>query len=234
VRPTSVIDVGAAYGDWSIMCQAVFPSARYLLVEPLEEFAPFLHDAVARLSDANWVPAVAAGQRGERNLRVHRDLVGSSLLVEAQESDDVETRVVSAAAVDELVRDHDAAGPYLLKVDAQGGELEVLRGAQDTLRQTELVILEVTFLPLLIDGPEFADVVSVMAASGFVMHDILDLSYRPLDGALAQADAMFVPASSPLRTEVGWASPNDQRRLEADFRGAYEKRRRQLGGAATH
>ena len=35
--PTTVIDVGASNGQWTRECRQIFPGARYLLVDPLEE-----------------------------------------------------------------------------------------------------------------------------------------------------------------------------------------------------
>ena len=35
-------------------------------------------------------------------------------------------------------------GPYLLKIDVQGAELDVLEGAQNLLKDTEAVVLEVS------------------------------------------------------------------------------------------
>ena len=39
--PGTVIDVGAAHGDWSRMCRRVYPNAEYILVEPLSEYFAF-------------------------------------------------------------------------------------------------------------------------------------------------------------------------------------------------
>jgi FkbM family methyltransferase len=227
-QPRTVIDVGAAYGDWTRACKAVFPSATFLMVEPLEEFAPFLKRVAADLPSVSWVSAAAAREAGSGELRVHADLVGSSLLVETLESTDVEPRPVRITTVDALVREHDASPPFLLKVDVQGNELDVLAGATETLADASLVILEVSFFPFLVGGPQFDEVVAFMRAAGFMTYDVFDLSYRPLDGALAQADLMFVPIGSPLRSEHAWDSESEQSVDEHARRNAFERRRKSL------
>ena len=60
------------------------------------------------------------------------------------------------------------------------------------------------------------------------MYDILNLMYRPLDGALAQADVLFVPHGSPLRKRHGYASPEQRRLQDLTLRKAYDRKRNRL------
>src|SRR3954449_6529991 len=55
--PATVIDVGVAYGTPELY--DAFPDARFLLVDPLEEYAPAIDGIVARLRSAEWVRAAA-------------------------------------------------------------------------------------------------------------------------------------------------------------------------------
>jgi hypothetical protein len=45
-----------------------------------------------------------------------------------------------------------------------------------------------------------------MNDAGFVLFDIVAVNRRPLDLALAQMDAVFVPETSPLRRDHRWAA----------------------------
>ncbi len=58
----------------------------------------------------------------------------------------------------------------LLKMDAQGAELDILRGAKDTLAQAVVVIPEVRFYQMYHDEPMWADVDSELRGQGFVLH----------------------------------------------------------------
>lgn len=228
VVPGTVIDVGAASGNWSAECHGVFPGARYLLVEPLEEFAGLLRGRVRSLGPLGsgaFIPAVASGEDGERAFNVHEDLFGSSLLREAESGVDGVERTVRSVTVDTLVREAGAPGPYLLKVDVQGAELDVLAGATVTLESAALVVLEVSFFNFHAGGPQFHDVVSHMKQAGFVVYDLFGLAYRPLDGALAQADVVFAPEDGPLRARHEFASPEQRARQNAALQTVYEQRR---------
>jgi methyltransferase FkbM-like protein len=147
-------------------------------------------------------------------INVHPDLVGSSLLYEADGAGvDGISREVPLKAIDDLCTEVKFGGPYLLKVDVQGAELLVLDGARRTLQDTELVILEVSLLHLYRDGPQLHDVVGYMRERGFLVYDIVGGHNRPLDGALAQVDLVFVRENGRFRLEQGYATEQQRRQL---------------------
>jgi len=221
VRPRSVLDVGAALGDWSRACAGVFPEARYVLVEPLAEFRPSL-DALAF---GEVVAAAVAAESGERTLHVHPDLVGSSLLREREgEHVDGMPRQVPVTTVDELVRVHGLQPPFLVKVDVQGAERDVVAGAGRTLADAAALIAEVSFFDFYDGGTPFEELVETMRAASFVVYDIGNLSRRPLDGALSQADVLFVPEDSPARREHIYAAPEQRAAQTAEFAAAIRRR----------
>jgi len=226
-RPGTCVDVGAAYGNFTIECAKVFPEAHYLLVEPLAEYEPSLQRLAARNPRVHLARVAAAAQEGQITFHVHKDLVGSSLFREAEGSgvDGVE-RTVPTATLDQLCQAHQVHGPYLLKLDVQGAELSALQGARVVLQQTEYVILETSLFKFFLDGPQLHDVVAFMGAQGFVPYDVLGLKYRPLDGALAQADIAFVKESGPFRTQHVYATPEQRQEQDTRFLQTLERERR--------
>lgn len=213
--PPTVVDVGAAYGSFTGLCQTIFPDARYLLVEPLEEYRPLLEETKQASPFVEYCLAAAAAQDGDITINVHPDLVGSSLCREVESGTGVNgvARTVRAVTVDRLIDEKALAGPYLLKVDVQGAELEVLAGAERTLSDAELVILEVSFFKFFEAGPECADVIAYMNRRGFVPYDVVGRQYRPLDGALSQADIAFVREDGMFRRQHAYATA-DQRQAQ--------------------
>ena len=214
VRPASVFDVGAAYGQFTRTCAAVFPEARHFLVEPLEEYRPYLNAVCADIPGTHQVAAAAAAAGGEITINVHPDLVGSSVYLEDEDSDvNGVPRTVPAVTLDDLVHDAEAKPPFLIKVDVQGAELDVLEGAGRNLEAVELALLEVSFFEFFKGAPLFAAVVAYMEARGFVSHDVYGLSHRPVDGALAQVDVAFVKADGPCRAYHHYATPQQRAEL---------------------
>lgn len=204
-HPATVIDIGAADGTPPLV--ETFPDAFHVLVEPLSEFEPQLR-ALVRKSRGVYRIAAANDTGHSVSLNVHTNhLHGSSLLKEEMgPAADGSTRLVPGLRLDDLLHELHLQGPILLKIDVQGAELIVLKGAPAVLQMTELLLLEVSFFNFLKDGPDFADVIQHMSGLGFAAYDIYGQCYRPLDGALAQVDVCFVRRDSPLRQDHRWAS----------------------------
>jgi len=119
--------------------------------------------------------------------------------------------------------ERNASPPYLIKIDVQGAELDVLAGGQTTLSQAEFVLLEVSLFQFFQQGPIFCDVVGYMKSKGFVPYDILGLQYRPLDRALSQIDISFVKETGLLRQFHHYATPGQRREQNRQFRGHFTR-----------
>ncbi|HEY9298920.1 MAG TPA: hypothetical protein VIQ31_21700, partial [Phormidium sp.] len=74
LQPKTIIDVGAASGTLALY--EVFPEARHILIEPLEEYIPHLNSLVDKLEQAEYIIAAATATPGKLVLNVHPDLVG--------------------------------------------------------------------------------------------------------------------------------------------------------------
>jgi FkbM family methyltransferase len=225
LAPATVIDVGAAEGTFTRICRKVFPQASYLLIEPLEEFASALDELQRTVPDIRVHRAAAASQTGEVTLHVHADLYGSSLLLE-RESGRVNglPRTVPAVTLDELVGSDGARPPFLLKLDVQGAELEVLGGAPAALAASEFVIMEVQLYRAFEGGSQLADVVAFMKGRGFAAYDISGFLYRPLDGALAAVDVAFVKEDGIFHASGAFATPAQREELNRRFAAAHRAR----------
>ena len=219
LSPATVIDVGAAYGEFTVECHRVFPDADYILVEPLEEYRPFLKALSSSVPSAQYVLAAASAEPGELVINVHPDLVGSSVYLE-DESSNVNgvPRMVPVITLDSLANDRGAIPPFLLKIDVQGAELDVLSGGERLLRSADYVLLEASFFEFFTGGPQFHDVVTFMESRGFVAYDICDLQYRPLDNALSQADIAFVKQKGFFRQHHQYATPKQREEQDRAFR----------------
>lgn len=209
--PATVLDVGAAHGTFTLNCHAIFPRARYLMIDPLQEYESHLNKIVASIPQTEYVLCAASASSGEITINVHPDLVGSSIYLEREESDvNGVPRTAPAETLDRLCEDRGMHGPYLLKVDVQGAELDVLAGAEKVLSETEYLIMEVSLFEFFSGGPQFYDVVSYMKSCEFVVYDILGLQFRPLDNALSQVDLAFVREDGQFRKHHFYASPKQR------------------------
>lgn len=203
--PKTVIDVGVADGTPSLLTR--FPSAKHLLIEPIEEYEKALQDICSQY-EAEYVLAAAGSRSGRMEIYVNPDrLDASSLLRPTHEKGKREIPVVT---LDDLCRERNLETPYVLKVDVGGAELQVLDGASKTLKDTALVILEVSFFSFGDGWPEFYDVIDYMKKRGFVAYDVFGGHNRPLDRARAMVDIAFVKENGRFRTSCAWISLEQQ------------------------
>jgi hypothetical protein len=78
----------------------------------------------------------------------------------------------------------------LLKIDTQGSELDVLRGAAELLARFQAVYCEVSFLELYAGQALASEVVAYLFERGFELSGIYNLQSSPTLGLL-QADMLF-------------------------------------------
>lgn len=95
--------------------------------------------------------------------------------------------------------------PVLMKIDAQGSDIEVLKGGEETVKQCDLVIVETGLQPFRNEENQTYRVISYMASQGFATYDFLSPLARPYDKALGQIDVVFVKEDGPLRNYPYWA-----------------------------
>jgi FkbM family methyltransferase len=215
--PGCIVDVGAAWGDFTRMATRLMPGTTVLLMEPLVEYDASLRRLLTEIPKTHLVQAAAADYVGQMTINVHGDLVGSSLMHEWDEPAEVngKPRDVAVTTIDAEMAKLGHPENVWLKIDVQGAELKVLAGAEETLRRTALLVVETTLFNTFADGPVTGDVMAFMAARGFVLYDIAGFLYRPLDGALMQIDVAFVPKDSALRRHHAFATPEQRREFTA-------------------
>ena len=89
--------------------------------------------------------------------------------------------------------------PDMLKIDTQGSELDILRGAGKLLDDTLAVELEVEFAPQYQDQPLFADIDQFMRSQGFMIRGLRRTFWRHAaespnagGGQLVHGDALYI------------------------------------------
>lgn len=205
-HPSIVVDVGVADGTFEIY--TVFPKAHYLLIEPLEEFMPGMR-WMARHYRAEIALAAAGAEERDVTIRfgqAHEEMHGATVIPSLGPAapSNLCSRTIAMRRVDSLVDGLRRAGPILLKVDTQGSELDVVRGATGVLDRIEVIILEVSLFNFGHAQPQMVEVVKFMSDLGYVPYDMFDGYNRPLDNALAQIDIAFVKADGRFRRDASF------------------------------
>jgi len=158
--------------------------------------------------DRLFLPYVI-GDGAEREFRICNEPMTSSLyepnlpLLDLFQNLGNLTRVVSRQKVqtrrlDDIgeVRDTD-----YLKLDVQGAELDVIRGAPEMLKDVLVVQTEVEFVPMYQEQPLFAEVDQGLRAAGFLIHRLLGYAGRMFK-PLAAGGNINAPGGQMLWGEV--------------------------------
>ncbi len=207
--PQGVVDVGAHKGDWTATAFGVFPEARYLLVEPQAEMQSYLAGLQGKCPAVYVLQAGLAEADGELVQTIWDDFAGSSFLPLSDSSllAAGKQRKTPVFRLDKYLAGHlPDFHPDLLKLDVQGFELEVLRGAESILPSVQLIVMETSLYEFEAGQPLIADVFEFMRRHDFVLYDVPGFARRPLDGALGQLDLAFVPRESHLRQDHKWTA----------------------------
>lgn len=197
-RPGTVIDIGVAAGTpWLYQ----FPEAKLVLVEPNRQFEIDLERIKTR-HQADIFPYGAGADFAELTLNVDLGTPSSSSLYAASDGlkaywqkwgqvREIETRTVDVKPLDAMIEDR-YRPPFLIKIDTEGFELEVLRGAIKSLGKTACLIVEASVAKRHEGSYAFADLIAFLHTHGFGLADLVDVSAFDGDGDIAYMDIAFI------------------------------------------
>ena len=200
-EPKTVFDVGVAYGTpW---LYEAFPHASYFLIDPLREALPHM-ERIKKSLNATILNVALGESAGIVNIEARENIRGSTIFAQEGEADSrlLSCYPVEVKRLDEIVPAFPT--PALCKIDVQGAELGVLKGMSGIMAQLDVVIVECHTLPTLRGIPEAAEVIHLMNEYGFCIYDVAFIGRRPLDGATAELDVVFVKKDSVFRSDHRW------------------------------
>jgi FkbM family methyltransferase len=193
-RPGGIIDVGANVGAWSSRMAKIFPDSPIHMIEA----QPSLESVLA----ASRIPYTMAllGPEERSPVPFYLSGTGSSVMEEVT-SFDRDVIELPVKRLDDIEPVAALRTPLLLKMDVQGYELEVLAGASETLKRTEVILSEVSLLEYNKGAPLMHEVIDYLASREFLPYDICGGLRRSSDSALFQTDMIFVRRDSQLRSK---------------------------------
>jgi FkbM family methyltransferase len=194
-----VLDAGANEGSFGRTLREEGYAGRIVSFEPLSHAYAKLERAAE--SDPQWecVRVALGAESGRAVLNVAGNWASSSLLPmkrRLRRADPrfayVETEAVDVATLDDLRPQFlRPADRVLLKLDVQGFELEVLRGAARTLRQVAALEVELSLKRLYDGGPLMDEVVEYLDARGFSLVESEPTFVHPKTRKTLQLDGLF-------------------------------------------
>lgn len=171
--PKTVFDVGVGCGTPELY--GAYPGAKYFLVEPLEEFRGALEKISGRINCV--ICHKALGDTEEiREITIEADPQLSSFCDRPRTDIPSGKRQVEVTTLDAILRENpDIATPILLKIDVEGSELKVLKGAGQLLKLTDMVIVEVSVAKRFKNSSTLEEIILFMKENGFAVFDFLTI-----------------------------------------------------------
>lgn len=198
---SNIFDVGANIGQFASQTRNTHPKSQIHSFEPVPEAYEKLSAWAA--SQDNMVKVNNVGLSSEcqeLSMYKHDDhLPSSSVLKNTETGEKIypqtkSTQVIKAKFItlDSYVAKNKPPmnKDCLLKIDVQGFELEVLKGAQSTLDNCKVVIVEYMIQGLYENQASFMGICEFLISRGFIYKGNLDQAYDS-DGEIVFVDLLF-------------------------------------------
>lgn len=206
LAPRTILDGGAFHGLWSQQAARLFPGAQLVLIEPNPHSRAMIEKNIAGIEPYPILMQSALGASdgtASFNIWGNVDNQSSASLLDHVAGPATQVVEVQVETLDSIAHKL-SMFPDLIKLDLQGGELDALRGGEAVLRHAEFAILEFGCLDAYVGRTNPSELLDMMYDHDYCLYDVVDLSDRPYDGALAGGDFFFVKNSSVLRKYKGW------------------------------
>lgn len=192
----TIVDVGANRGQFASISRRLFPASQIYSFEPLAGPAATFSKALGGDHRVRLFNNAIGAKAGSAPIYVTTHDDSSSLLkpgvaqqkvfgVQTQRMDEIAVRRLS-----ECVSREDLTAPALLKIDVQGGELEVLKGSEDLIDCFDAIYVECSYLQLYENQPLYGDIARWVEEHGFQLAGVYNQYVDPKQGPI-QADFLF-------------------------------------------
>lgn len=185
---SNFIDVGVGNGTFDLWKK--FKNKRLICVDPLDESAKICNKFL-KLRNYSFHKFAAGSKNGQKLLNVEKHIGRSTLLKVTKKNFEGKPKAkikVEIRTLDQIIKSTNTNGSYGIKIDVEGYELEVLKGAKKTLKKTNFVIVEARHNHITFQKQyKLSDLMTFMSSNNFVLTKILtakpfiaDLCFQPI------------------------------------------------------
>jgi FkbM family methyltransferase len=194
-KPKVIYDVGANIGTWTLLAKSFFTAAAVHTFEPLRQHIIKFKANTDKLSGITLYPFCLGNENNEMVINVSSFSDSSSILeatpLEFEQYGIKKTaeETVDVKRVEDLIEQGILPIPDIIKLDVQGFELEVLKGAGKYLNKVSYLIVEVSFKKYYYGQPLFLDIANYLSGFGFNIYAFGHST--PTGQELGQIDVLF-------------------------------------------
>lgn len=195
LKSNYVIDVGGNTGQYRNFIRRVIGyTGKGCSVEPIPGFAKKIRDEAANDEDWTIYECALGSRKGELEINLQGEL---SSFLELNKTgreyfnSKAESRIkVPIDTLTSILPEY--ASNAFLKIDTQGYEIEVLKGAEEVLNKISIIQLEAPFIGIYQDQPSLSDIVDYMLSKQFLPAGIFRANVGGYPERMIDADMLFV------------------------------------------
>ena len=183
----TVYDIGACTGTWtSQVKQSVLINSNFFLFEGNPAYTDILSNK------GNFVHMGVLSNPGRDSVSFYNGSdTGDSYYKETTKHyENKEAITLPCRTLDSVISEFNLPTPNLLKIDTQGSELDILKGATSIINNVELVYLECPIIQYNEGAPSIGEYINYMKEKRFVPYDVLEIHRS--EEVLLQIDILFI------------------------------------------
>lgn len=192
-----LLDVGGNTGYWAEEFVSFFKNTKVIAFEPTPEVAATYEDRLRGVVDVDMHQVALSSSEGIASFNIAVESTFSTLENYSSTQDERDIKLNNVIEVETKLLDSfnvnvETFDKVFLKIDVQGHEIEVLKGAVETLKKVDCVLIELSFAHEY-EGlvPSFAETTEIMRAAG--LYPIVFQNYgRTLSPYAWERDVIFV------------------------------------------
>lgn len=179
MSPKHIMDIGANHGTWTRETLTHFPDAYFTMIEPQEWLKPSFQDLLDSNPKINYLPVGAGATPGSFKFTLVERDDSCSFRYTEEEARELGYKQVDIPIItlNDLVKTNNLPIPDIVKIDAEGLDIEVLKGASDLFGKTEIFMVEAGVVIKEFDN-SFLKMINFMDQNGYRLFEITDLN-RP-------------------------------------------------------
>jgi FkbM family methyltransferase len=198
-----ILDIGGGIGASAILYNKYFPANNIMIFEPITENFNFILSRIKDLHNIEVINKALGNENSFIPINIANRITSSSLLPLSADP-------VSGAFGEnnlgknrdeniEVVRLDDFLDPHLqdigiMKMDVQGYEMNVLKGAEKTLAKTKVIVMEANNHEAYSGAPKYYETDAFLRDHNFTLYDILPSIFER--GKLKEWDVIYLNNSA--------------------------------------
>lgn len=202
-QPKHIVDIGANHGTWTREALQHFPNAYYTLLEPQSWLKDSMLDLLEKNNKIHFHPVGAGEKQGSFNFTIvdRDDSCSFRYTKEEAEKAGFKQIEIPVVTLNDLLANSELPVPDIIKIDAEGLDIEVLKGASNYLGKTEVFMVEAGVVNKQFSN-SFLKLINFMDENNYRLFEITDLNRPFSPSVLWLVELVFVKKNGYLDSQI--------------------------------